>query len=212
MAEADPMEGRSGHPIPEEYGKTEPYFKMALLAFLPAAVLSSLAAALLPAAPCRALAQLGAACAFGSNIWLFCYGKKMFKVCTANESGSGKEAFSTIQAACFPAFFGLQTSATAFALGGHVGASGFDVAAMAAATALFFGLLNLLVLGPKSMPLMMDLYNAAPAKSGSNGDALLPLRQAKKRFGMVHGISMLVDLLALAAMGAFIVAAAVRDQ
>eukprot|EP00929_Paragymnodinium_shiwhaense_P105192 TRINITY_DN70117_c0_g1_i1.p1 TRINITY_DN70117_c0_g1~~TRINITY_DN70117_c0_g1_i1.p1 ORF type:complete len:231 (+),score=49.71 TRINITY_DN70117_c0_g1_i1:75-767(+) len=228
MGGEDPLEGRSGHEIPEEYGETRPYYMKALCICVPAAAI----AALMVYGPslegtaelenirlqrlvvaCRAvLCQVAAAYAFGSNVWLFCYGKKMFKVCSTHSQWLGKEAFSTIQAACFPDFFALQTAAALLVYGGYVGGAREVDARLqcCAGLAVFLGLCNLLWLGPKSIPLMMDLYRT-PAEAVGKEDALLPLKQAKKRFGMVHGMSMLLDIFALGAMGVFIAGKAVLE-
>merc|ERR1712203_323518 len=109
-------------------------------------------------------------------------------------------------------FFALQTAAAALALGGRLGVTGFakdDVAVWCASTAVAVGLANLLGLGPKSIPLMMALYSdGEPEPLNGGGDSLLAFAEKRKRFGKVHGMSMLVDLVALAAIGIFIITAA----
>merc|ERR1711907_50272 len=113
----------------------------------------------------------------------------------------GKEAFSTIQAALFPEFFALQTASCMLALGGHTAVSGFDVASTALLVAVGLALTNLLALGPISMPYMLALYKTNPDlfQNAPTEEALLPLAKARKKFGMIHGMSMLVDIGALAA-------------
>lgn len=214
MAE-DPMADRSGNPIPPEYGRAKPYFDLALKICLPVGCVAGLLATIAPSYSngprlCQVIAQIGVAYAFGSNVWLFRYGSKSFKVCKEHSKWLGKEAFSTIQAACFPEFFALQVSACLLVVGGHVAVSGFDFASAFILTATAFGCVNLLVLGPMTMPRMIALYSVSPddiTNSESKEDPLLPVRQAKKRFGMIHGISMLVDLLALLATLAYMVVA-----
>merc|ERR1712110_678063 len=107
------------------------------------------------------------------------YGPRMFKVCSSNSQWLGKEAFSTLQAACFPEFFALQCAACLLSLGARIGTSGFDIAAIALTIATLLGLINLLFLGPVSMPLMMALYE--PADTSDKEAALLPVKQAQKR-------------------------------
>jgi len=223
MAE-DPMEGRSGQKIPEQYGLADPYFRMASLLCVPALVIAvlmswpSLHGNNIPTSVLRIVSQLAAAYAFGSNGWLLVYGNKMMKVCKENHKWLGKEAFSLIQANNFPEFFALQTGCSLLALGGHVGAvsasggnSGavpwrsLSGAALAALGAVLAGAVNLFILGPMTNPRMLALYNSShTASAGGASEALLPAAELRKKFGMVHGMSMLIDLIALILMGTFI--------
>eukprot|EP00933_Yihiella_yeosuensis_P031235 TRINITY_DN24779_c0_g1_i1.p1 TRINITY_DN24779_c0_g1~~TRINITY_DN24779_c0_g1_i1.p1 ORF type:complete len:229 (+),score=43.97 TRINITY_DN24779_c0_g1_i1:80-766(+) len=218
-------DGLSGNAIPAHLGEKTPYFRKAALLGLPS-VLVAIAACYYAhqgthnaRTVCKVMAQLGAAYALGSNAWLFCYGPTMFKICTAT-SWLGKEAFSTIQASVFPDYFALQTAACIVALGGHFGdlwsprslveGTPLNLAACAMLAALLFALLNLLVLGPKTSELMVQLYSGPtlPSNGSTPGEPLLSKEEAekaiKRRFGMVHGISMLVNLANLGAVGAYI--------
>eukprot|EP00404_Azadinium_spinosum_P024610 CAMPEP_0180607952 /NCGR_PEP_ID=MMETSP1037_2-20121125/27986_1 /TAXON_ID=632150 /ORGANISM="Azadinium spinosum, Strain 3D9" /LENGTH=212 /DNA_ID=CAMNT_0022627289 /DNA_START=51 /DNA_END=689 /DNA_ORIENTATION=+ len=211
-----PEPGYSGNKIPTEYGQAAPFYRKAAFFVAPAA---ALAAALTLAGTglansCRVAGQLGAAYALGSNAWLFKYGPTMFNVCTS-VGWLGKEGFSTIQASLFPDYFALQTASCMIALGGHVGAMGgaFDKAAWLMSAAMLCAMVNLFALGPKTTSLMLVLYNG-PSEVGNGLEPLLDKEEAskaaKKKFGMVHGISMLVNLLNLAAVAGYIVIVACK--
>eukprot|EP00408_Alexandrium_pacificum_P020635 CAMPEP_0171197618 /NCGR_PEP_ID=MMETSP0790-20130122/22504_1 /TAXON_ID=2925 /ORGANISM="Alexandrium catenella, Strain OF101" /LENGTH=198 /DNA_ID=CAMNT_0011662865 /DNA_START=68 /DNA_END=664 /DNA_ORIENTATION=- len=195
-------DGLSGNEVPPQYGEPAPYYRKALTITLPAAILTVLLAGVAPAWACRALGQLGAAYAIGSNAWLLIYGSKMYRVCASLE-WIGKEGFSTIQAALFPDFFAFQTAGCVVALGTYVGVShSFDIAAGAMAASLALGLINLGFMGPKTNQLMLQLYSTKLMDDDR--------KAAKKKFGMVHGISMLVDLFALAGATAFLLIVAAK--
>ncbi|CAK8989137.1 DUF4149 domain-containing protein [Durusdinium trenchii] len=102
------------------------------------------------------------------------------------------------QAACFPEYFALQSGSCILALGGAP--SSWAKLLMTIATML--ALVNQLVLGPRTAQLMVKLYDT------STGSADQPLldgsSDVKKTFGMVHGISMLLDLLNLFAVFAYL--------
>mmetsp|Transcript_142810 Transcript_142810/g.397806 ORF Transcript_142810/g.397806 Transcript_142810/m.397806 type:complete len:204 (-) Transcript_142810:88-699(-) len=188
-------EGRSGNQVPPQYGEPGPYYVKAARVSLPAALAGLLLGALAAwaggvwLAACRVAQLLGAAFAFGSNAWLMVYGPKMYTVCTSTQ-WLGKEGFSTIQAALFPDFFAFQTASCVIALGAYIGVSQtVDTAAITISASLVFCLINLAFLGPKTNALMVELY-----KTPMMDDAG---KAVKKKFGMVHGISMLVDLFAL---------------
>jgi len=230
-------EGLSGHAIPKQYGQVAPFFRLTRNYVLPSMILAAAMVfggihecasvrsgrvALGAGAgtkACKILSQLGAAFAFGSNVWLLRYGPKMFKVCTTEASWLGKEAFSTIQASLFPEYFALQAASCVVALGGHVGvlmADPFhagvvgltlDLESWAMLLAVVFALVNLLGLGPKTTELMVALYESNLVVEScelGGGDQPLLVADAKKvrkkRFGMVHGISMLFDLFNLVAV------------
>lgn len=84
------------------------------------------------------------------EVWLLRYGPRMYAVCCKESRWLGKEAFSTIQAACFPEYFALQSGACLLALGP---ASGWQQLCMGVATLL--ALANQFVLGPKTTQLMV---------------------------------------------------------
>ncbi|CAK8989172.1 unnamed protein product [Durusdinium trenchii] len=181
--------GLSGQKIPKEYGQTAPFFRLAALVVPPCAVISAwMANGYASAHLCNITALLGAAYAFGSNVWLLRYGPRMYAVCCKESTWLGKEAFSTIQAACFPEYFALQSGSCILALGGAP--SSWAKLLMTIATML--ALVNQLV----------KLYDT------STGSADQPLldgsSDVKKTFGMVHGISMLLDLLNLFAVFAYL--------
>ncbi|CAE7038244.1 unnamed protein product [Symbiodinium sp. KB8] len=159
---------------------------------------------------CKIVSLLGAAYAFGSNVWLLRYGPRMYAVCCKESRWLGKEAFSTLQAACFPEFFALQTAACLVALGGRwATASVWDVANLAMMAAIALALINLFGLGPKTTQLMASLYQQHLKDASSSAPLLSDAsKEAKKKFGMVHGISMLLDLMNLGAVFAFICAVA----
>mmetsp|Transcript_15656 Transcript_15656/g.49292 ORF Transcript_15656/g.49292 Transcript_15656/m.49292 type:complete len:178 (+) Transcript_15656:62-595(+) len=142
-------DGLSGKEIPQLVVEDiTPFHKKALTITVPSAVLALLLAALAPPAVSRAVGQLGAAYAVGSNVWFLIYGPKMQKVCKGVE-WLGNEAFSVIQALLFPDFFAFQTAGCAVALSIHRMLSPtFDLAAGAMAASLAFGLINLLLLAP----------------------------------------------------------------
>ncbi|CAK9054747.1 unnamed protein product [Durusdinium trenchii] len=102
------------------------------------------------------------------------------------------------EAACFPEYFALQSGSCILALGGAP--SSWAKLLMTIATML--ALVNQLVLGPRTAQLMVKLYDT------STGSADQPLldgsSDVKKTFGMVHGISMLLDLLNLFAVFAYL--------
>ncbi|CAK8989135.1 unnamed protein product [Durusdinium trenchii] len=210
--------GLSGQKIPKEYGQTAPFFRLAALvvdlicrgasdlqhsdhriSVPPCAVISAwMANGYASAHLCNITALLGAAYAFGSNVWLLRYGPRMYAVCCKESTWLGKEAFSAIQAACFPEYFALQSGSCILALGGAP--SSWAKLLMTIATML--ALVNQLVLGPRTAQLMVKLYDT------STGSADQPLldgsSDVKKTFGMVHGISMLLDLLNLFAVFAYL--------
>ncbi|CAE7253601.1 unnamed protein product [Symbiodinium sp. CCMP2592] len=152
--------------------------------------------------------------AYGVNtapkVWLLRYGPRMYAVCCKESRWLGKEAFSTLQAACFPEFFALQTAACLAALGGHwATAPVWDVPNLAMMAAIVLALINQFGLGPKTTQLMVSLYQQHLKDASSSAPLLSEAsKEAKKKFGMVHGISMLLDLMNLGAVFAFICAVA----
>eukprot|EP00931_Biecheleriopsis_adriatica_P076532 TRINITY_DN50229_c0_g1_i1.p1 TRINITY_DN50229_c0_g1~~TRINITY_DN50229_c0_g1_i1.p1 ORF type:complete len:217 (-),score=37.19 TRINITY_DN50229_c0_g1_i1:219-869(-) len=206
------QDGLSGHAIPAEYGEISPFFTLSALYVLPTTVLSlALTAGAFGVCACKICSLLGAAYAFGSNVWLLRYGPRMFKVCSKESSWLGKEAFSTIQAACFPEYFSLQTASCVLALGGYLGAaegvaSIADTASLAMIAAVIFALINQFVLGPKTTKLMVKLYEPGSCQGGGTQPLLdsEAKKAVKRNFGMIHGTSMLIDLFNLASVFAFI--------
>ncbi|CAE7872228.1 unnamed protein product, partial [Symbiodinium necroappetens] len=73
--------------------------------------------------------------------------------------------------------------------------------------AIALALINLFGLGPKTTQLMVSLYQQHLKDASSSAPLLSEAsKEAKKKFGMVHGISMLLDLMNLGAVFAFICA------
>eukprot|EP00434_Breviolum_minutum_P017836 symbB.v1.2.015741.t3/scaffold1123.1/size136624/6 len=183
---------------PTEYGKATPFFRLGALIVLPCTCISILLGhGYASNSICKVVSLLGAAYAFGSNVWLLRYGPRMYAVCCKESSWLGKEAFSTIQAACFPEYFALQSGSCILALCGATNL--WALAAMASAAAL--ALVNQLFLGPKTAELMVKLYEKS---AGADASLLNGSTDIKKKFGMIHGISMLLDLLNLIAVFLYI--------
>lgn len=226
------IEMESGHQkkhIPESFGEASPFYRFTALLVVPAVLVAVAVAAYgiheLPFQErvCHASFLLGCAYAFGSNAGLFRYAPKMYTVCMDVEY-LGKEAFSTIQAALFPEYFALQIAATTVALGGRIGQGvvpketvwGYDAVTVCLVGAILLGLLNLLWLGPLTSRFMIEMYNICPEGFYGNSQPisapLMPSDEAKKkvkmRFGIVHGISMLLNLASLGAVGLSIVLSA----
>ncbi|CAE7197425.1 unnamed protein product [Symbiodinium natans] len=71
--------------------------------------------------------------------------------------------------------------------------------------ALLLALINQFGLGPKTTELMVSLYKQHLKDASSNAPLLSEAsKEVKKKFGMVHGISMLLDLMNLGAVFVFI--------
>merc|ERR1712087_278479 len=116
-------------------------------------------------------------------------------------------------AALFPEYFGLQIAATIVALGGRIGQGaapketmcGYDAVSLCLVGAILPGLLNLLWLGPLTSRFMVEMYNLCPEGFYGNSQPfsapLMPNDEEKKkvkmRFGIVHGLSMLLNLASL---------------
>jgi len=215
--------------IPETFGEASPYYRSTVLFVLPAILVAIVVYAYgvyefpFQERVCHVSFLLGSAYAFGSNAGLFRYAPKMYTTCMEVEY-LGKEAFSTIQAALFPEFFALQIASTFVALGGRIGQGatptetvwGYDSVCLCLSGALLLGLVNLLCLGPLTSRFMVDMYNLCPEGFYGNSQPfsapLMPNDEAKKRvkmrFGIVHGISMLLNLASLGAVGLSIVLSA----
>mmetsp|Transcript_41365 Transcript_41365/g.92906 ORF Transcript_41365/g.92906 Transcript_41365/m.92906 type:complete len:208 (+) Transcript_41365:62-685(+) len=197
--------GRSGREMPAEYGEVGPYYRKTAEVIGFAGVTSIAAVFIQTERLWRAAATLGAAYAFGSNLWLMYYGPRMLKLCAAHHEWLGKEAHAVIQASNFPAFFALQVAGTFIAAVGRALTTGADVAFAAAGAAVLLGTLNLAVLGPATAPLMYNMYGAKSTGTSLQEPMLAEdFQKAKKKFGMVHGISMLADLLALFCIGSYL--------
>lgn len=144
-----------------------------------------------------ALASLLATSVFvGANVWTtFASGIVMFR-------NLPKPIFGDLQAKLFPVYFAVQVSSAAAALavtaaGRAGGARGTAKArATAAAAALALSLLNLAVLEPLTTAAMYDRRAAQAPESKLSEEAK---KKANKRFGMLHGLSSLANLLALGA-------------
>eukprot|EP00928_Gymnodinium_smaydae_P040541 TRINITY_DN27486_c0_g1_i1.p1 TRINITY_DN27486_c0_g1~~TRINITY_DN27486_c0_g1_i1.p1 ORF type:complete len:268 (+),score=35.74 TRINITY_DN27486_c0_g1_i1:174-977(+) len=207
LREALTNDGLSGHTIPSAYTQTSSFFSLSALYILPCAAVAAGLVMTQQVNACRMIGTLGAAYAFGSNVWLLRYGPKMFKVCSKENDWLGKEAFSTLQAACFPEYFALQSASCILAFGCHIGASPskkiFDSAGIAMALAVVTALINAWVLGPKTTQNMEKLYEVT---SGPKMLCAETKKSAKKKFGMIHGISMLLDLFNLLAVLVYICA------
>jgi len=217
--------GGKNRVIPSVYGEASPYHRLtAFLVFPSALVAAGLAVGFMSDGvyakrAYNAAFHLGCAYAFGSNAWLFRYGPKMYNTCIKVEY-LGKQAFSTIQAALFPEYFALQIAATIVALGAHTGGgtSSFssDPVSWCLLTAILFGLVNIMVLGPLTSKYMIEMYSLCPEGFYGEGQScsapLIPNEQEKKqlkmRFGIVHGISMLANLGSLGMVMVGIVVAA----
>lgn len=113
-----------------------------------------------------------------------------------------KPVFGDLQAKLFPVYFGLQclTSAAALALTatGRSGGSPETARprAAAAGAALAFSLLNLAVLEPLTTAAM---YSRRSAEAEGSKASAEEKKKANKKFGMLHGLSSLANLLALGA-------------
>jgi len=216
----------SGHQkkhIPESFGKASPYYRLTVLLVVPAVLVAVAVSAYGQGRVCHASFLLGCAYAFGSNAGLFRYAPKMYTTCMEVEY-LGKEAFSTIQAALFPEFFGLQIASTVVALGGRIGQGaapketvcGYDAVSLCLVGSILSGLINILLLGPLTSRFMVEMYNLCPEGFYGNSQPfsapLMPNDEEKKkvkmRFGIVHGISMLLNLASLGAVGLGIVLSA----
>eukprot|EP00435_Cladocopium_sp_Y103_P032748 s1424_g8.t1 len=171
-----------------EYGSTKPFFKLAALIVLPCTVISLLmASGYTSTSICKMISLLGAAYAFGSNVWLLRYGPRMYAVCCKESSWLGKEAFSTIQAACFPEYFALQSGSCILALA----AANSLMARLAMASAIALALVNQLALGPKTAQLMVKLYEKS---SGADASLLNSSTDVKKKFGRFASNNEIADL------------------
>jgi len=120
----------------------------------------------------------------GSNVWTtFFSGIIMFK-------NMDRTSFGNLQARLFPCYFALQSISaslmTALAATGQKRSL-----AVASGAALALSLLNLAVLEPLTTAAM---YKRRAAESGSDETEK---KKANKRFGALHGMSSLSNLLAL---------------
>ena len=64
--------------------------------------------------------------------------------------------------------------------------------------------LNLLVLGPRTTWLMIEMYNPDEKGTPLLGNAAAPPENLKKSFGRVHALSMIINLLALICVALYI--------
>mmetsp|Transcript_6663 Transcript_6663/g.11653 ORF Transcript_6663/g.11653 Transcript_6663/m.11653 type:complete len:208 (-) Transcript_6663:80-703(-) len=197
--------GRSGREMPAKYGEAGPYYRKTAEVIAFAGIVSIAAVFMQSERLWRPASILGGAYAFGSNIWLMYYGPRMLKLCAEHHEWLGKEAHAVIQASNFPQFFALQVAGTYMAAVGRILTTGVDIAFVAASLAVILGAINLAVLGPATAPLMFNMYRPHSTASTPTGPLLgEDFEKAKKKFGMVHGISMLADLLGLLCIGCYL--------
>jgi len=148
----------------------------------------------------RILAILGAAYTLGSTLWLFRYGPRMLHFC-ASTPWLGKSVHRMIQADALPDYFAFQAFASMLVLVGHacVGRTSLVKGKRLSATwivvaiAVASALANMLALGPMTVQLVETWPAGAPAL------------EFKRRFSIVHGMSMLLNMINLLASTIFIV-------
>lgn len=150
--------------------------------------------------PMRMLAfvhVLSYAIMMGASVWnTFFVGLTMFK-------SMPRQTFGKVQAKLFPMFFALTTACNVLMLGTWLAATG-DVAAAAAAptapvislfVALLCGLANWFYLEPVCTSLMFERYDLENKGDAKTEEDKARIAVLYKKFGAMHGISALVNLV-----------------
>jgi len=153
----------------------------------------------------RVVALLGLGYALGSGLWLCHYGPKMLRFCSATP-WLGKRVHRVIQAELLPDYFAFQTLSCMVALVGHGLSTSKQhdagkrqvVAWVSVVIAVATALLNWLALCPKSV----QLVHAWPKAE--------PTQQFMNQFKVVHGVSMLLNLLNMLASLVYIAVCGVK--
>ncbi|TFB05907.1 putative mitochondrial outer membrane protein [Trichoderma ghanense] len=141
-----------------------------------------------------------------------------------------RPSFSAIQSKLFPIYFGMQTAIPALlaltfpgnallgikgGIGGLVDAPNKWSSLVPIATMFVSGLVNLVVLLPATIKTMKDRHGQAKrdGKEWYDKDAQSDeMRALNKKFGMLHGISSLVNLVEFGALVAYGFTLAARIQ